>query len=59
MSQTKAISSLTIVPAPSSPVIDMLSPEEEKLVALIATITVELTLKQVYEESDQVLAIQQ
>jgi hypothetical protein len=42
-----------------SPVIDMLSPEEEKLVALAASIIVDKTIKQAYEESNTIPAFQQ
>ena len=41
------------------PVVDMLSPEEEKLVALIAQIIVDQTLKQAHEESHTIPPVQQ
>jgi hypothetical protein len=42
----------------AAPVVEMLSPEEEKLVHLLSTLVVEETLKQAYEESDSLPAVQ-
>jgi hypothetical protein len=58
VSTTATISPLSIVPAQKqSPVKPLLSPEEEILVALIANIAVDQTLKQAYEKSDPLSAL--
>jgi hypothetical protein len=43
----------------TAPVNKLLTVEEQNLVALLSNIIVDLTLKQAYEESDQVPEIQQ
>lgn len=58
MPTTATISPLSMVPASSqAPVKPLLSPEEEILVALIANIIVDQTLKQAYEKSDPLSAL--
>jgi hypothetical protein len=53
MPTTATISPLSVVPASNqAPVKPLLSPEEEKLIALIANIAVDHTLSQAYEESN-------
>jgi hypothetical protein len=50
MQTSETISPLSTVPAEHQVLIT--SPEEEKLIALIASIAVDQTIKQAYEESD-------
>lgn len=59
MQNTATISPLSIVPASSqAQVKQLLSPEDEKLIDLIASILVDHTLKQAYEESDSLSPVQ-
>jgi hypothetical protein len=58
MQKTATILPVTTDPSPLK-VIPLLSPEEEKLIALIANIAVDHTLKQAYEKSDSLSSFQQ
>lgn len=58
MQDTATISPLSIVPAPDQALVKpLLTPEEEKLIALIANIVVDQTLKQAYEQGDSLSAL--
>jgi hypothetical protein len=59
MQNPATISLLHVVPAPDpAPVKPLLTPEEEKLIALIASIAVDQTLKQAYEKSNSLSEVQ-
>jgi hypothetical protein len=59
MQNTATISPLSLVAGSSqAPVKPLLSPEEEKLIALIANIAVDHTLRKAYEESNSLSPLQ-